>query len=245
MKHILRIFIFLLILSQGCLAFAQSSVFVMVDVSGNPLHDNHTMEMRNSARDLVEAIITNNYDSQKFSDWKFYGIFTDSIVKDIINGKGKPLLTKDGHLAIMPFGNRRRYLDFKINQIKHYPSDFYQDFRTNYPDSYKDQQTFMHIAEAHLAYIATERNIDKYYLIKVLGKGEDTDYSYSHSHEEKERHDNYRSAFNIKGLGLLRYKSNNIDFRVTISEIDVTRILAAKNRYNLPKLIKPKVNPPN
>jgi hypothetical protein len=104
----------------------------------------------------------------------------------------------------------------------------------------------MHIAEAHLAYIATERNIDKYYLIKVLGKGEDTNTDYSYSNEEKERHDNYRSAATLNKIGILRYKINNIDFTVEISETNVARILAAKNNTIAPKgksaptLIKPK-----
>lgn len=198
------------------------NVFVLVDVSGNPKGDVHkiTPEMREEAFQLVKSIVTNNYNPSFEANWKLSG-YTDPIIKDITQGKGQQLIRTNEYLMIMPFGERDTYDNLRTTLIQNYPSDFTDNFK--FPFQYTDQFTYSSLAKAKAAALATEYNLDEYYLIVVMGKGEDTD-SNKYTENQKRLIDNYLSAAQINSLAIIRYNNPDIDFKVEISQVSVSKM---------------------
>ena len=202
---VLNIFVFQAI-------YSQENVFILVDVSGNPLDDSYRISsiMRSDAIELVKSIIINKYDISFNTNWEL-SPNADKRITDILEGKGKPLLTQGGYLMIMPFGEKDTYKKFKITHIQNYPNDFYLYYR--FPFSYDQQRTFFDIAKARAADVALDINLSKYFLVVIMGKGEDTD-SQTYSLDERRLLDNYSSSAIINSLATLRYKNPNLDFKV-------------------------------
>jgi len=176
--------------------------------------------MRQDAIELIRGVIIAKYDRKFNTNWELAG-HTDPMVKDVVNGRGQPLINQGGNLMIMPFGERDTYRLFKLSTIQHYPKDFNTFFK--FPFSYDQQSTFGEIAKAKAADIAIEANLKGYFLIVISGKGEDTN-SRSYSRVEMDFLDKYRSAVVVTSLAIFRYRDRNIDYKIEISDIDVRKM---------------------
>lgn len=223
MNKLLLTFIIILFVS---LSFAQQSVFVLIDVSGNPLDlpdsKKITPEMRDEAVSLVKAVITATYDSTLFENWipkKLQGE-----VLNIYAGRGQALLDKNGYLLIMPYGDRDTYEHFRINLIQNYPADFdtYYNYATGL--SYRDPWTYEDIATAKAADIALDPNVNirNYYLFKIKGLGGDITGSRPYTPEDLEYLANYiRDDFS---LGKFVYKDISKQYSIEVSKVDISKM---------------------
>ena len=201
---------------------SQESVFLLVDVSGNPLaHPNKISEkMRQEALHLAKNMMMNCFRPAEFPDWVLSGI-TDNQIQAIVDGRGKPLIGTGGFLMLMPFGDRNAYQDFKINPIENYPEDIERFFQFHF--SYVQQQTYSEIAKAKAADVAAEAKIDSYFLIVIIGLGEDTN-SERYTPEELNYLDAYRSSVQVNSLAIFRYAVDAVDYKVEISRIDISKM---------------------
>lgn len=214
---------------------AQNNVFILVDLSGNPINDPHkiTGQMRQEAIELVRGVVTAKYNTALNQNWYLSGN-ADSRIQAIVTGKGQPLIGRGGYLMIMPFGERNTYKNFKINLMSSYPADFNRFYQ--FPFRYDQQLTFSEIARAKAADVAEDANIRKYFLVMITGKGEDI-ASQSYSMEEIGYLDNYKSSVIVNSLAIFRYNDQNIDFKVVISEIDISKMTG--RQPSRPNIIQP------
>jgi hypothetical protein len=187
--------------------------------------------MRQEALNLARDIMMNCYRPENFPSWILSGN-TVSQIQAIINGQGKPLIGTGSYLMIMPFGDQKTYQKFKINRVDNYPEDVHRFYQ--FPFLYNEQQTFSEIAKAKAADIAAEVKIDSYYLIVIIGLGEDTN-SLSYTTLERSYLDDYRSSVTVNSLAIFRYSADNADFKIEFSKIDISRMLNKPESAQLPK----------
>ncbi len=215
-----------LLLSFPLLLSAQSSAFVLVDVSGSgPQQNTVREEAKNIARDLCLG----KYQSAIYdSKWKWYGK-PDPKIKDIIEGKGQAMVdpNRDGFLMIMPFGKKDRYRKFQIEKVNS-ATDISNFFDAHYPRVYTDPLTYKEIALAKAASIAkgNQVSIDQYYLIEVSDQLSDTGSKVPlYDQIEKEILADYGSsnAFEVK-LATLRYEGSNKNYQIIIKQVNVKNI---------------------
>ncbi|GEM_PF-3228244 len=203
---------------------AQSSAFVLVDVSGNLLNSDYkiTQPMRIEAVALAKAIITNTYNNSFDKNWT-QAVNTDPRIVSIMAGKGRPLIDAGGYLMIMPFGAKDTYKKLQITPIINYPADFDKSWQFISSFSYDQQETFAELAKAKAANAALEASIKNYFLIVIVGLGDDTK-SASYTGQEKKYIADYKSAASINSLAVFSFKDPNVDFKVEFSEINVAKM---------------------
>lgn len=235
-----RIIVFIIIFVITFTSFAQKSAFVLIDVSGNPLdlqpQQKITKQLRIEAIDLVRDIITAEFDSNKYVNWEKINLQGE--LKNIYYKKGNPLISNDGFLVIMPYGERETYKDFRINKIQNFPTDFYNFYNYAYSFKYRDQLTFEEIAEAKAADIALDPmvGINKYYLITIKGLGGDKTGSQPYSEEELDYIKSY--VVDLESLGGFSLINPDKQYSINIRLLDVSKMDRQSNIVKQPNIGK-------
>lgn len=211
-------------LVQPGLCMAQNpeqSVFVMVDLSMNIKGDQNPIssEMRKDAIEFTKSLLMATYHKSNFPEWEKTGVFTSPVIGNILNGTGKPLIGTDDFLMIMPFGELKTSENFKINQIRRYPSDFNRYYQ--FPFTYTDRDTWGTYAEAKVCNIAYNYKIPEYYVVRIQGRPDDPN-SQLLSNKEQEMIDEYDTG--SKGEVIAKFKHKKTRFSVTVKKIDITKI---------------------
>lgn len=207
-------------------AAAQSSAFVLVDVSGSGPND---MDIRRDAKQITEDLIQGKYNpSDYMPGWKWSSSASQQI-QDYKAGKGKPMIdpSKDGYLMIMPFGEKNTYRNKQIAKISNLQRELSPFFDAHYPTIYDDNYTYIDLAEAMAASYATSNQIGitEYYLIEVTDNLQDTDSrGPNYTAFEQDVIDRYgtNSIKDVKS-GTLRYQgANSSNFQITVGTVTIS-----------------------
>lgn len=199
-------FLLLSILGQ-----AQDHVFILVDVSGSRRNDPIKMDARNQVHDLIMG----NYQT---NGWEAVKV-TDKKLDAQINGKSqKALIGANSWVCIMPFGEKGTYQRYELQQNKNHPADFNQLFNTHYPTVFRDNYTYIQIAQAFTASLAKSYNLNEYYVLVVtdgLGDQDDTNSknSYDSFEEELMLEWNNASSAIVKNVGTLKKSKYYINLK--------------------------------
>ncbi len=206
------------------LGTAQSSAFVLIDVSGSGPNRNMKEEAKLISRDLIQG----KFDAQRFSNWTW--LAKTGAIEDIVNGSGKPLVdpNQDGYIMIMPFGEKDTYKKYTVEKVNNTQNDVINFYNTYYPKNYYDDWTYPEIARAKAASVAkgNQVNIDSYFLIEISDQLKDSDSRPpNYSREEQVLLAEYgtASSFEIK-LATLRNNYDNSNFQVVVKQVNVKKI---------------------
>ena len=216
---------FILIISiilWGFNSYPQKDVFVLVDVSGNPTmnpaYSSISRNERIEALDLVKDMILNEFDSMKYPAWQSFKL--KDIFEQNYNSRGNTIVTQNSILAIIPFGEKNTYKNFKIYELNSPKMDVKTAFNLAHTLTYTDQLTFENLATAKTADIAAAAGISSYYLIKIVGLGGDQTGSQLLDQNEKKYILNFESAANTESLGSLFLK-NNKPYSIVFKKVDI------------------------
>jgi len=193
------------------ISLSQENVFILVDVSGSRAKD----PIRPEAKQQVYSLILGQYSA---NGWDAFRII-DKKILDLVNSTNKQaLISQNSWVCIMPFGNQEAYKKFTIIQNKNSPMDFQNFFNQNYPSIYKDQDTYIQIAEAFTASLAKTYNIDEYYMVIITdGLGDQDDTNSKNTYDPFEENlllewGNASSSI-VKPIGSLKKSKYYINFK--------------------------------
>lgn len=198
----------------------QSSVFVLVDVSGSVPNTPHfSLTTKSIIRDLCKA----KFNPAGYPDWQWYGV-SDPALQSIIKGQGSSLIdpAKDGLLLVMPVGSKDTYKNFRMVRLSDLAA-FDGHFEAFYPSVFKDANTFIEIARARAASLAKSEKITSYYLIEVSDQDEDTNRDVQYDDQEKELIAGYGSSASHE-LKLGTYWYGNNQFRIEVKRVNISSI---------------------
>ena len=226
----------LFFLFMGCFllplnTWAQSSVFILVDVSqSGPKYGADRVKIRQDAREMAKDIALAKYAPAKYDrDWEWSST-VDSRLKEIKEGRGEPLINtkKDGYAMVMPFGERPRYRDFQIDKLDDI-SEFEPFFNRHYPNVFEDMLTYDKIARAKAAGVAKSKQVDinSYYLIVISDELRDTGSKPPrYNSVEQKLLDDYGTASTKElKLATIRYKrEDNHNFSLIIAKVNVSNL---------------------
>ncbi|PCJ82004.1 MAG: hypothetical protein COA49_03315 [Bacteroidetes bacterium] len=223
MKKISILFIFIV---TALISMAQNDIFILIDVSGNPLQSDNKIssDNRSSAIKLCNQLILGNISKNEFYDWIPSGL--DGFVKEAYSGSNSSVLNNINSITVIPYGNQNTYKKFKIFQNNSASVSLKQaiDYSNNL--SYTDQLTFVNLAHAKAADIAIDANIKTYYLIEIGGLSGDQTGSNGLSSSQQQLIDNYESSAIIESSGLFRL--NNKPLSVSVKIVNI-KILSGNN----------------
>ncbi|MEM7101690.1 MAG: hypothetical protein AAF502_01090 [Bacteroidota bacterium] len=154
-----KFLVFFLLFASGL--YAQSGVFILVDVSGS----GPSQTIRNEAKAIAQDLVKGKFDAARYSDWEWLN--SEGIVADIAKGQTKPLMSAGDYCIMMPFGSKSRYTEYKLMQSNSFPGDFDNFYAANYPRSFRDLVTFREVAQAWTASVAKEIGVREYFIIEV------------------------------------------------------------------------------
>lgn len=222
MKQYLFTYLFLLFFSS---LIAQSSVFVMVDVSGSTTkYSVIREEAEKITRDLIKGeYLTSNYRPE----WKW--LSTSEEVKDILDGNKKTLINpqQDGYLMIMPFGIKDRYNNYKVKKISNL-NEIDDFFDRNYPEKFGDPFTYNEIARAMAAALAkgSQINVKDYFLIEISDQLTDTDSKPPQYTEFERRIMSEYGTGNVtdRKIGTLYYESSDVEYQIVVKKVNITNL---------------------
>lgn len=178
---------------------------------------------RQNAIDLARALIMAEYKPGDFPYWKEAGVTTGKEIKDIIAGKGQPLIGPDHYLIMMPFGEIKTSDNFLVSPIENFPADFNNNYK--FPFSYQDYDTWGNLAEAKACNIAFNNGIPEYYIVRIQGKPDDPNSALI-SNTLQGIVDEYETASRAEPLARFRHK--DVRFSVTVKKVDITKIPGMK-----------------
>ena len=241
MQNKLIILCISLLLSLQLCLLGQSSVVVIVDVSGS----GPDLQIKNEAKEITRQLILGTYSQRP--DWKWYN--ESSPISEIVQGNIIPLIdpSKDGYLMIMPCGNKNRYKDYKVTKVNQLPGDLNLFLDQSYPNVFNDQRTYIKIAQAKAASLAKGNSIgiSSYYLIEVSDGLDDTksgDPGYSQ--QEKDMLSTYGSdeAKHVK-IGTLRYEAaNNKNYQIVVRQVDIENSQVIVSQPDTNNVIKKQIS---
>jgi hypothetical protein len=157
---------FFLIVFCQTIAMAQQNAFVLIDRSGSTKNLHVTQE----ARGLIYSLLTGGYSPDNFPGWVSKNI-QDPVLTSALAGQA--MTASKSWICIMPFGDKDRYKDFQTQQTINFPEDLQSFYNKWYPSIFKDNWTYITIAEAYTARIAYDKNLSDYYIFMATdGKGE-------------------------------------------------------------------------
>jgi hypothetical protein len=223
MKPLRRI-IDLLILLFPFAAFSQSSVFIIVDVSGSGPNINVKLE----GKEIAKELCLGRFDQSRHPLWRWQQPLA-SPIQDIVNSRTTPLLdpAQDCFLGIMPAGFKNTYTRYKIQKIQNIQQDFVGFFEQRYPTSFSERLTFIDIARAVTASLAKGRGLSNYYLIEISDMGYDTgsqDPLYTKDEKELLAHYGSVSSSTTK-LGTLYYEGpDSKNYQILVSRVNIQQL---------------------
>ncbi len=211
---------------------AQDSAFILVDISGSgPSTGDNRTAIRDNAREIARDIVMARYNATKYdANWKWSSV-TDTRLKKIKEGQGKPLITtsnRNCYVMIMPFGERLTYTNFKIEKMDNI-NQFDPFFSRHYPKRFRDRYTYNDIARAKAAGVAKspQVNIGSYYLIVISDDLKDTNSKApKFTAEEQSLLDDYGTATTREEkLATIRYQGEvNNNYNIVISKVNVAKL---------------------
>jgi len=224
MKNIfLSILLFLSILSVN----AQSDVFILIDVSGNPISSTNKIKHseRKQAIELCKQLLTGSVSQNEFSNWEAKNL-DDFIASSFNSGKGN-ILKNINSITVVPYGNKSTYKKFKIFQNNSSKANLKQSIEFANALRYTDQLTFGELARAKAANIAIDANIKSYYLLEISGLGGDQTGSKSLNTKQQNLIDEYKSSAETSPIGLFILKGKPL--RLTVKIININTMAGNKN----------------
>ena len=214
-----NIFLSFILFFSVITANAQSDVFILIDVSGNPLNSSNkiTHSERKQAIELCKQLLSGSVSLNEFSEWETKNL--DKFVAQAYNSKGSNVLKGINSITIVPYGDKNTYKKFKIFQNNSAKASLKQSIDYANSLSYTDQLTFGELARAKAADIAIEASIKSYYLMEISGLGGDQTGSKSLNTEQHNLIDEYKSSAVISPIGL--FKLNGKPLRLNVKVVSI------------------------
>jgi hypothetical protein len=221
-----KLFFTIVIVLSSIFVNAQSDIFVLIDISGNPLNSTNkiTSSERIQAIELCKQLIEGRVSNSQFSNWEAKNL--DNFIAQSYNGKGN-ILNQINSITVVPYGNKNTYKKFKIFQNNSPKVNLEQSIKYANSFTYTDQLTFGELARAKAADIAIDANIKSYYLIEISGLGGDQTGSQGLSSKQQRLIDEYKSSAVIAPIGLFILEGKPL--RLTAKVININTMTGNKN----------------
>lgn len=207
--------------------FSQNVVFVLIDVSGNPLRQPQstwiTSSDRRDAINLVRALLLGNYSMADFPNWSPNHL--SPRLQLIYQGSGSSLLQPNSRLFLIPYGEKDRYLDFEEFSIVSPSTDVKGFIDMAYNLRYKDQLTFEKLAIAKAVRISRDNDYANFLIIQIGGLGGDKTASQQYSPHEQSMLDDFDSGVDIISHGSFRIANPAKELTVSIKEYDINTLI--------------------
>ncbi len=217
----------LVFLALSTTMFSQNAVFVLIDVSGNPLRQPQstwiTSAERRDAINLVKTLLVGNYSSADFPNWTPNHLSTR--LQLIYQGSGGALLPTNSNLFLIPYGEKDRYLDFEEFSVTSPANDIKDFMNTAYNLRYTDQLTFEKLAIAKAVRISRDNNYTNFLIIQIGGLGGDKTGSERYLPHEQSMLDDLDSGVNTISHGSFRIKDQSKELTVSIKEHDISTLI--------------------
>ena len=206
---------------------SQDDVFVLVDVSGNPLiqpqHTYLTTAERRQAVQFVSNLLTGTINPSAFPDWEPTNL--DPKAQRMYQNPSTPILKQGSKVYLIPYGNHSRYLDFKEFTIQNPTIDISLIVNEMNSYRYNDQLTFEKLAVAKTVEIAKSKNLQKYLIFQISGLGGDQTASIPYTSTEQKMVADYESSTEISSLGSFRLNLPDKNYSISIKEFDISRLI--------------------
>lgn len=215
----------LFFLCTGIGVVAQSSVFVLVDVSGSVPKSGSSIQ--NEAKQLAKDFCMGKFNSAQYSDWEWIGP-KDPLIESMIAGTNtQPLLdpAKDGYLMIMPLGEKDTYRQYRVERLQQAGVGLDEFFTKHYPTVFRDKYTYVTVAIASAASVAKGTGIDSYYMVLItdeLSHTQSISANYTREEEELIAAWGTANAQNVK-LATLKNRTKR-EFQISFHKVQVSRI---------------------
>ncbi len=223
-KWLLLIICSFLIMQQ---VYSQDDIFLLVDVSGNPLNQPASTHLsiseRKQAIQFVNDLLTGSIDPHNYSDWEPTNLVGKA--QQMFSKSSTPVLKQGSKVFLIPYGDKLRYQDFEEFEIVNPLSDFTKVLIKTNTFNYEDQLTFEKLAIAKTVEIAKGKNIQKYLVFQICGLGGDQTASTPYTALEKQMIDDYESTTQTNSLGSFRYNKSGKNYSISIKEFDISRLL--------------------
>lgn len=186
--------------------------FVLVDVSGSMKH----AQINSEAKQIINSMLQGNLNLSNFQGWS--RVMTKGLDGNcpLITGNSTPLVSSGGKVCILPFGNMDRVKEYKFVDM----SNFGFSFNSYFPESHKDQWTYMTLAKAYAVNVASNNDISGivYMIIYSDGSEESMDGRIGYSEEFRGIVDYFgtRDDSFCQKNGIIRKSFNNKQFDIEI-----------------------------
>jgi hypothetical protein len=214
-------------LFTGLFIQAQSDVFILIDVSGNPVNSTNkiTETERKQAIELCNQLLAGVVSKNEFTNWGAKNL--DKFVSQAYNKGNSNLLNNINSITIVPYGDKNTYKKFKIFQNRNATASLKQSIDYANTLIYTDQLTFGELARAKAADIAIDANIKSYYLFEISGLGGDQTESQGIDQTQQTLIDNYKSSAVISPIGL--FILNNKPLRINVQIVNINTMTGNNN----------------
>lgn len=186
--------------------------FVLVDVSASMKYSHINSE----AKQIISSMLQGNLVLSNFSGWSQVKIKGLDGTCPLISGNSSSLISAGGKVCILPFGNMGRVKDYKFVDM----SNFENSFNAYFPDTFKDDWTYITLAKAHAVNVASKNGISGmvYMIIYSDGAQESMKGSVGYSKEDQEIVDYFGTCADSfcqkKGIIRKSYNGKNFDIEI-------------------------------
>lgn len=221
------IFIIIVLVLNAFFVNAQSDVFILIDVSGNPLNSSNKINHseRKQAIELCKQLLSGNVTQSDFSNWEAKNL--DNFVAKAYKTGNNNFLGSINSITVVPYGEKNTYKKFKIFQNSSGQASLKQAIEYANSLRYDNQLTFGELARAKAANIAIDANIKSYYLFEISGLGGDQTGSKGISSTQQNLIDEYKSSAEISPIGL--FILNGKPLRISVKVVNITTMAGNSN----------------
>ncbi len=157
-------------------------MFIVPDVSGsitstkNPPSTREAINtMITDAKKLVGDLVRGEFDAGKHPNWRWNPELLIDPLREIVEGSpnAEPLTGPTRRVIILPFAEKGRpgtpvpHDPVVSDPIEKFPADFDKFFESQYPTTYRDQNTYVGRARAETAKVAEANEINQYYFLMI------------------------------------------------------------------------------
>lgn len=186
--------------------------FVLVDVSGSMRYT----QINSEAKQIICSMLQGNLNLLNFSGWS--QVKTKGLEGNcpLISDKNSSFISSGGKVCILPFGNMERVRDYKFIDM----SNFETSFNSYFPNTFKDNWTYITLAKAYAVNVASKNGISGmvYMIIYSDGAEESMDGRVGYPEEFRSVVDYFgtRNDSFCQKKGIIRKSYNGKQFDIEI-----------------------------
>lgn len=186
--------------------------FVLVDVSGSMKYT----QINSEAKQIISSMLQGNLNLSNFSGWS--QVKTKGLEGNcpLISDNNSSFISAGGKVCILPFGNMERVRDYKFIDM----SNFETSFNSYFPNTFRDNWTYMTLAKAYAVNVASKNGISGmvYMIIYSDGAEESMDGQVGYPEEFRSVVDYFgtRNDSFCQKKGIIRKSYNGKQFDIEI-----------------------------